>query len=58
MPPLLLDLATDDLVVILNNANDMVEGALGNADDKCISMLQYVDDTICLLQDDIESAKK
>jgi hypothetical protein len=52
-------LAADALAVMMNNAreNDIVKGVLGNNVAKGVNMLQYADDTIFLLQDDVESAK-
>ena len=59
MSPLLFDLAADALAVMMKNAldHDIVKGVLGDNKHKGVNMLQYADDTIFLLQDDIESAR-
>lgn len=59
MSPFLFDLVVDALDVLMNNAleHDLVKGVLGDENNKGVNMLQYADDTIILIQDDIESVK-
>ena len=59
MSPLLFDLVADALVVLMSNAleHDLVKGVLGSDSNKGVNMLQYADDTIFLLQDDIDSVE-
>lgn len=59
LSPLLLDLDVDVLAIIMENArqNEVVRGVLNEVLDHGVNMLQYADDTILLLQGDIENAK-
>ena len=57
MSPLLFDIAADALAILMNNAlkHDLVKGVLSKGEDKGINMLQYADDTIFLIKDEVES---
>ena len=59
MSPLLFDIAADALAFIMSNAlkHDLVKGVLNSDRGKGINMLQYADDTIFLIKDEIESVK-
>lgn len=59
LSPLLFDLAADVLAVIMNkaNVNGFIKGVLNEDLNHGVDMLQYVDDTIFLMQDDVDSAK-
>ena len=59
MSPLLFDIAADALAILMNNAlkHDLVKGVLSKGEDKGINMLQYADDTIFLIKDEVESVK-
>jgi len=59
MSPLLFDIAADALAILMNNAlkHDLVKGVLSKGEDKSINMLQYADDTIFLIKDEVESVK-
>ena len=59
MSPLLFDLAADALAIVMEKAkpNGLIPGLLGEYIEKGVNMLQYADDTIFLLPDDMESAK-
>ena len=56
---LLFDIAVDALAILMNNAlkHDLVKGVLSKGEDKGINMLQYADDTIYLIKDEVESVK-
>lgn len=60
LSPLLFDLVVDALAVIMEKANiyGFFKGVLNENLTHGVKMLQYVDDTIFLIQDDIESARK
>ena len=59
MSPLLFDIAADALAILMNNAlkHDLVKGVLTKGEDKGINMLQYADDTIFLIKDEVETVK-
>ncbi|KAE8805385.1 hypothetical protein D1007_18626 [Hordeum vulgare] len=52
-------IATDALAVIMNKANEhgLMKGMLGENLYNGVNMLQYVDDSIFLLDDDLDSAR-
>ena len=56
---LLFDIAADALAILMNNAlkHDLVKGVLSKGEDKGINMLQYADDTIFLIKDEVESVQ-
>ena len=56
---MLFDIAADALAITMDNAknNGLVAGVLDEYIEKGVNMLQYTDDTIFLLQDDLSSAK-
>ena len=58
LSPLNFDLAADALAIMLDNARKigLVKGVLDECVTDGINMLQYADDTIFILQDDINSA--
>ncbi len=58
LSPLLFNLAAEALTVLVQRAvnNELIEG-LGINDDNKVAILQYTDDTIFLLSDDLEQAK-
>ena len=58
LSPLNFDLTANALAIMLNKTreNGFVKGVLNEYTPNGVNMLQYVDDTIFLLQDDIESA--
>ena len=60
MSPLLFDLAADALAIVMEKAktSGLIKGLLHEAIEGGINMLQYTDDTIFLLPDDIEIAKR
>lgn len=59
MSPLLFDLAVVALAVIMEKAKNegIVKRVLSTQNNMGVNMLQYADNTIFLLKDDIESAK-
>lgn len=59
MSPLLFDLAADALAMILDKANKsgLIKGIIPELVNRGINILQYADDTIFLIQDDMDSAK-
>src|SRR3954468_19440465 len=56
---LIFDLVADALAIIMENARAMglIKGVISNKLEGGVNMLQYADDTIFLLQDDVESAQ-
>ena len=59
MSPLLFDLAADALAIVTDNArtNGLIHGFLDDYIEGGVNILQYVDHTIFLFPDDLESVK-
>ena len=59
LSPLLFDLAADALAIMITRAVDsgILKGLCSRLVEKGVSILQYVDDTILLLEDDLEQAR-
>lgn len=59
LSPLLFNLAAEALTLLIQRAeeNSLIEG-LGTSGDNKIAVLQYADDTIFLIDDNLEHAKK
>ena len=59
MSPILLNIATDILAILIKRAKDdgQIRGVIPHLVDDGLSILQYADDTILFLDHDIEQAK-
>jgi hypothetical protein len=59
LSPLLYDVVGDGLALLLNKGQEegLVKGLVPHLIDGGISILQYADDTILLLEDDLENAR-
>ena len=59
LSPILFDLASDSLAIMVNRAvkNKLISGLVTHLDADLIAILQYTDDTILLIQDDLVQAR-
>ena len=59
MSPILFNIVADMLALIINRAkaDDQIRGVIPHLLDDGLSILQYADDTIICLKDDIEGAR-
>jgi hypothetical protein len=60
LSPLLFDLAADALAIMIKRAvnSGILKGPASRLVENGVSILQYADDTILLLEDDLEQARK
>jgi hypothetical protein len=59
LSPILFNLVADMLVVLIERAKNLgfIDGLVPHLVDDGLSILQYADDTILFLEDDLEKAK-
>jgi hypothetical protein len=59
LSPLLFNIVADGLALMIKKAQDegLIKGLIPNLVDGGVVMLQYADDTIFMIQDDLESAR-
>jgi hypothetical protein len=60
LSPILFNVVADMLVVLIKRAkqNGQIQGVVPHLVDDGLSILQYADDTIIFMEDELEKAKK
>lgn len=58
MSPILLNVVADILVVLISRENEQFKGPMHHLVDRGSSILQYADDMILFMEDNLEEAKK